>query len=131
MIQANELRIGNWITADENKIASKVFLSGLLKVDTILFDGVGHSKFDCAEYPFEKLHPIPLTPEILEKCGFIEIDGQIPMWHKDNFWMYWNGENLSANFGHIEQLDVDVKFIHQLQNLYWCLCGKELEIKLQ
>jgi len=71
--------------------------------------------------------PIPLTPEWLKRFGFEEYrhikDGIV----FDNSWLrinesmvaYWRG-------AYIDKL----KYVHQLQNLFFCLCGKELEIKL-
>lgn len=74
----------------------------------------------------QDLFPIPITPEILEACGFEYEHGQIEMYRNNNIWMYWDGKSLSANFGHIEQLDVEISTLHQLQNLYFALTNKEL-----
>jgi hypothetical protein len=77
----------------------------------------------------EDYRPIPLTEEWLLKFGF-ELDiSQIEFFHRGGVWMHFDGDSLSANFGHIEQLDVEIKYVHQLQNLYFALTGEELTIQ--
>lgn len=76
-------------------------------------------------------HPIPLSESLLIDSGF-EWDGsQIEHWKNGNIYLYWHAENktLSANLGHIEHIDVTISYVHQLQNLYFTLTGKELPIK--
>lgn len=66
-IQANELRIGNLVKClfNEGAItelhansATVKLLSGKIDIDV-----------------YDHLHPIPLTPELLEKCGFVQDNG--------------------------------------------------------
>jgi hypothetical protein len=70
--------------------------------------------------------PIPLTPEILEKAGFKK---QSSGYRRLNniILMYDNDDNCWLLKGH-----PFFKFqsLHQLQNLYHSLTGKELEINL-
>jgi hypothetical protein len=74
--------------------------------------------------------PIPLTPEILEKCGFQK--------HEVNEGIYitlWLGilREVEQNVWRIDRLDFpgrDARYLHQLQNLYFALMRTELEIKL-
>lgn len=69
MIEASELRIGNWVEVNgaysgegfehEHRqvtgiMESYVYLEGMLNITT----------------PIEDLRPIPLTPELLDGCGF-------------------------------------------------------------
>lgn len=110
MIQKNELRIGNWIYIGE--------LIGQVNGDsfntTIEFD------------------PIPLTSEILEKCGFSK-KGTIQLTRRiildwsfgSEFWLSDadNGDDTLFTFDNITSL-------HQLQNLYFSLTGKELSVTL-
>lgn len=129
MIQANELRIGNWVHWYETCKVTAIDTNGGNYISIVTNRGEHRIEID-----IERFKPIPLTPEILEKAGFvIDYSWQIPKVQKDNFVMYIDnsdGFTLSANFGHIQQLDVEIKYLHQLQNLYYCLTGKELEIKL-
>jgi hypothetical protein len=84
------------------------------------------------EYPLY-LKPIPLTEEWLVKFGFIFTDYCIEN-HPIQL------QTLSENRGFLFQYDfvkysgygstfnVVIQYVHQLQNLYWCICGEELPI---
>jgi len=130
MINANELRIGNWISQNGK---------------TFQVDEIRHWYFSDAE-------PIPLTTEILEQCGFekdksndvferevysIQVSNNTSLYfdaHKD--WMRddkylewylsheWNNNNFKNEFRNAPD------YLHQLQNLYFALTGEELTIKL-
>lgn len=78
------------------------------------------------------IYPIPLTPEILEKCGFEKQDNR---WYKLNICedyinLYFESlakaelsiSGLGMKLPHIEHL-------HQLQNLIYSLTKQELEYK--
>lgn len=111
MVQANELRLGNYVIDTVTNTCGKI--KGISSLDNDIYEG------------------IPLTPEILEKCGF-EYKHLPPKEHyfsngmvvidtyktKDAF--YYNGHFC----------DVSLDYVHQLQNLYFALTGKELEISL-
>jgi|SRR5688572_1618292 len=116
MIASNELRIGNWFTVGESKPFQ---ITGI-------FHEYVWSLINETDFPIAELNPIPLTPEWLERAGFVQAydsyGGQLSpelqegsrIRVKDNVWLS----------GYI---DVKLDYVHQLQNLYWCLCGKELE----
>jgi hypothetical protein len=87
------------------------------------------------------LKPIPLTPEILEKCGF-EKDADPYNWANPD-WDIYRIKRMSIGvkegmFAWYNRSDDDfyssyypeLKFLHQLQNLYFSLTGEELEVKL-
>lgn len=74
--------------------------------------------------------PTPLTEEWLLKAGF-EFKGK--RISKDWFYL-WNDDNKIV-FALAEMQDetgtyLEIKYVHQLQNLYFALTGKELEFKL-
>lgn len=117
MIRENELRIGNFLLFKGNKI----------KIESVEISY-------CEQYKEEfneTFKPIELTEEILLKCGFDvnidiyylpEMNGYFKKSFKeDDCFLYKSnsGDKLSS-----------LKYLHQLQNLYWCLCEKELEIEL-
>ena len=122
-MQANELRIGNWVTLAGKNIRCDVK------------DIAG-----CKRMPVLR-HPIPLTPEILEKCGFVR--GTETLGFK-NWYINYCGFVLSNAPDDMEspkdfylKQDIDkphyicyVKCLHQLQNLYYALTGTELTITL-
>ena len=113
MIQANELRIGNIL-----------FNAGGLAVTTTA------QTISDLDLKLIVRKPIPLTEEWLLKAGF-EFKGK--RISKDWFYL-WNDENRIV-FALAEMQDetgtyLEIKYVHQLQNLYFALTGKELEFKL-
>lgn len=99
MIPANELRIGNWVKISQHQ--------------TTVSHIMGDEDF------FE---PIPLTPQILEKCWF--------RLHKDLVYIYKHHARIRITKQLELLLDgnlwVELKYLHQLQNLYFALTGEEL-----
>lgn len=106
-------------------------------VVSIFEDGTVYCDFEGNEggvWEFDNNNPcqgIPLTEEILLKCGFEKReDGDYNLFKNSEVdivicsdFSSWkcDGINFSVNY---------INHLHQLQNLYWCLCGKELEIEL-
>ena len=79
-------------------------------------------------YP-EKLKPIPLTEEWLKRFGYytsngpwgtiaVRGDGRKTTYQLDRYGEYWTHDR--------EGYRVDLKYVHQLQNLYFALTGEEL-----
>lgn len=119
-IKASELRIGN---------SAKMFVSSneyvvwqLAWIDIkMCFEGT------------RIYEPIPLTPEILERCGFDEINV-----------VYADDQPYDGSFGDYKILEyksrmkngfylrysTKLQYLHQLQNLYHSLTGEELNINL-
>lgn len=112
-MKANELRIGNWV---KGITGNPIKLTG---ADIFVLEQ-GDDNGLC--------EPIPLTPEVLEKCGFEKSLGVYVI-------------NKACIFGslskiniYIEDYDADYEFtcpehLHQLQNLYFALTGEELQYK--
>jgi len=81
--------------------------------------------------------PIPLTEEWLLKFGFEEDDSLIdpPDTPNGNFWSDWVKESVIISMPFFEfsynelQDKIEIKYVHQLQNLYHALTGQELTIK--
>ena len=131
MIDSKELRIGNKILR----------MGNVVTVSTIDDCREEHySSFlignyeDLASYSPKEYEPIPLTPEMLERCGFEEIyksDFTIRFDYKLNgkIGAGWNLINGHFHVRYIGEKFTHVKQLHQLQNLYFALTGEELEIK--
>ena len=122
-MKAQELRIGNYIkfqVIDRERI---------IKVDARFFRSVAISRESNEIEDNDELsdyyQPIPITPEILEKCGFIS--HAINYYHLGEFYISY------ANIGLFEYRHRDTyvifKHLHQLQNLYYALTGEELNYK--
>lgn len=129
MIDAKELRIGNWIRDPQY---------GTVQVLWIMEDRhdgywgpvIKHTGYH-SQRAISTFAPSPLTPEILEKCGFVfntywETEIVDLSEDKDGFFLCTE----DCNEGDIYRLSRGFHFLHQLQNLFYCLTGQELEIKL-
>lgn len=125
-MKAEELRIGNLLLL-------KTKLTRTIKVENVGIEGINYEWNDMNQecYSFEFLHGIPLTPEILDKAGFEKnIKYNSRYIHKEN--------SLIIEFLWYEQIGVylydvflcNVEDVHQLQNLYYALTGKELTVNL-
>lgn len=134
MIQANELRVGNLVEAN----------SPMMQVKEITEHTVGlympGSEADSFFYDIEQINPIPLSPEILEKFGFKEVftkdwysirindESYLYSNPRDGFGLTIENKDEETNTD-IEELFIQlphIKYLHQLQNLIFALCGEEL-----
>lgn len=143
MIQANELRIGNYIADRGNKVWQINHWESCNKVGSkgaeIVIDGKSYGFGHPLTEEIDYLQPIPLTPELLEKAGFTKSVFNQNKYYKDmgslpnNNVLWINLENKDAKIrsesaGMLEF--IYPKHLHQLQNLFWCLTGEELTINL-
>lgn len=114
-MKSNELRIGNWVYDKKFKgnIEFKSFF-GLCNI----------------ENNPDAFEPIPLTEEWLLRFGFYK---PAYSWIGDKFHLSeWDDYPLNwcVAFNKNNAILVDkLKYVHQLQNLYFALTGQELEIK--
>jgi len=111
-MKANELRIGNYLNT----------IYGIKRVSDISVDR-------WCWFLDSKVEPITLTEEWLLKlgfdfgsdfigeCFFIEFDD------KNDFFIHIENDKFYYNYDEIE-----IKHVHQLQNLYFALTNNELEI---
>jgi len=109
MKKANELRVGNYFQWIE--IASMG-----IGVDVITKDN---------HYTYEDFkEPIPLTEEWLLKFGFeySDLNGDSGLWKIPPFQIYGKYNQFIYDYR------LDVNYVHQLQNLFYYLCGEELKI---
>lgn len=128
MIQANELRIGNWVALSDKAPILKECKGSPMKMQLKDFPFV-----DSGFYV-----PIPLTAEVLEKCGFEWNKGKKNL---ELFFVREKDEDVYANFhfstpfnnqirvGLYYEDGEPLKFctaLHQLQNLYFALADTEL-----
>lgn len=150
MIQPNDLRIGNYIYDDFNEIHKVESIESKLfnewnggDPSLVIFSKINTN--DRGMYSCDVVSGIPLTPEILEKCGFlkwnspytnlhIEInDGGVDGFRLDFDFMSDGNFYLKSRYDEeklIVQRCNNIKYLHQLQNLYHSLTGKELTVKL-
>ena len=130
-IQANELRIGNYLYNDDTDdimVVSRIESKEYTKWNNDNAYNITAFKITINDGYYEgDFRPIPLTEEWLFKFGFevYKFD------HKENQYRFKNRlivirDNLFCDYG----TAIIINHVHQLQNLYYCLCGEELTIKL-
>lgn len=124
MIQGNELRIGNWVSVR----------GSLVRVESLDSDSVnlvGEDKFGrLYGHPLkDEVEPVPLTEKILEETGFQWLP-HTHKWVKNGFTLTQNGGGFYNAMGYESFVPPKIKYVHELQNLYFVLKGKDLEIRL-
>lgn len=128
MIPANELRVGNIICSYTGAIRE---VTGEDIIKQWWFDSEPKDGSLCAP-----LNPVDLTAEWLERCGF---RFENYSYNNGNFSLGQNFiRDASRNYDgfylkiHLNDKKVScvVRYLHQLQNLYFALNGEELKIEL-
>lgn len=108
-MEANELRIGNYA----------VYGGSYIRMDVREFTNF-------VRFP-ETYSPEVLTEEWLIKFGFTEFGS------KDRMVVNNNGRSLAVEFAECRNLwlwqGIELKYVHQLQNLFFALTGEELTYK--
>ena len=139
MIQPNELRIGNYVDylGEIKPIISidgesEHTFKGYMGMVTIpLYDSLGSIR-DTINVWCENINPIPITPEILERLGFVFKDSY---WtHKDIIYgVVFMGANIEVCFslhGVITTIPhLPLNELHRFQNIIHSLSGIELTFK--
>lgn len=137
-IQASELRLNNWATTIHNDKPTRVrkLSQQVVKDGTIYTISVFENSF---HYRPEHIYAIPLTEEILLKAGFKKysyVEGfkyfiQIAKFAFLSFWID-RGAGVISELIEVNEHDFETpcQYVHQLQNLYYCLTGTELIIEL-
>lgn len=125
MIRPEELRIGNWVYNPAIRANMQVYPMMIPQLHRIVSEG-GQPNIE----------PIPLTPEILEKCGFSSVkqidDTGLTQYRRKS--IYFETFNSKIKWSGIavgdEGVMIDLNHLHQLQNLFYALTGEELEVML-
>jgi hypothetical protein len=117
-MEASELRIGNFV---KEKNAQYKTDNGFTQ---ILATGIYQFNLGSLE-----LDPLPLTEEWLLKFGGIHETGGMYFFGNVGILHYRRENEFSLmNYNYKKgQIYTTIKYVHQLQNLYFALTGKELE----
>jgi len=129
-MNANELRIGNYFleSYEGYKIIAGINHHNDLPI-TVDAHAIGRKI--CGRYDLDAMQPILLTEDILLKCGFVKGVLWSEMRIHSNLRFYSDfDETVCHLFDRSDNNLAECKYLHQLQNLFFCLCGKELTIKL-
>lgn len=129
-ITALDLRIDNWVSSKRHK--------GLFtQIHTVMPNSV---RLWCnplaTGYKFDEIEGILITPEIMEKAGFVKTYEHY--YFNQNIWVNSFGFRIAVdnteNTVNIPHNDCGyytrLVYLHQLQNLYHSLTGTELKIEL-
>lgn len=123
MISSNELRIGS--VTKQGRV---------IEIKTQAVRVTYQAKIDMRRTSvvlFEDLNPIPLTEEILLKCGFEKVRFEKYAHKKLNKLRAY--PHITNDFGvYIMGAYTlpHIKYLHQLQSLYFAITGEELNIQL-
>ena len=131
MIPTNELRIGNYITSKTLRFPCMVCSIGV-NPKRLGIEVVSANELTTTIRDFEA-EPIPLTEEMVLKCGFGEVGFYDNVYHLEYFRIYLDkksNQGLLKYEDDNDTIEIEVESVHQLQNVYFALTGKELEISL-
>lgn len=128
MISANELRLGNWISG-QNDPPMTVMSIDKHGIEAYFFE----SEADNWYYEMHDVKGIPITPEILSKAGFTFSTGKahftdgyyyFDFAFDDNRRLVYLSPNTDIRIAHY------CDYVHELQNLYFVLIRQELQFKV-
>lgn len=129
MITPQELRVGNWVN-DVGSVPYQIMPNDIVALHQCQISGK----------VLLTINPIPLTPEWLVRFGFLQGKGK---WGNDFYILNEDGFTVMFSVEHwtdVEETSVwknhwftkgllnknKLQFVHQLQNLFFALTGKEL-----
>lgn len=125
-LKCADLRIGNYVNIEGD----------VVKVKEIYEKSIHYANGEYESYATEDfIHPIELTEEILVKIGFekfvksfrMELSGcRLDYFIDKTLYIYKKHTNCCL----IKDLEIKCEYIHQLQNSFFLLTGKELEVEL-
>jgi len=143
MIDPLKLQLGNAVTLDgENHFVVSIRTR---KIGLVPYNGSGFG----VDWRPEDIDPIKITPEWLKRCGFEKrmVNGVVETWfikctpkgYKHEYVLeFWFGAMKSTPKGVCDRQywktfntsgvmhDFGLKYIHELQNTYKMICGRDL-----
>lgn len=133
-MNASELRIGNFVelTCEGHEDEPDLVIWGI-------------EDYEYYDYRMNDINPIPITEEWLVKCGFVKdskieyLMGHINNTYTKSYLIIGTYDNVFSpcvrmydrdDWAYYEEIGENIKYLHQLQNLYFALTGEELTINL-
>lgn len=121
-MEITELRIGNYFSKVVDDIHYGDYVVTKIDKDNLVNE---HGEAIYIGY----CEPIPLTEEWLLKFGFRPLDNK--NWHLGKIKVWSGATRIYFQFNTPDDIDdVEIEYVHQLQNLYFALTGEELNIEL-
>jgi hypothetical protein len=125
-MEVNELRVGNLVRANciyEGQVKTFKRLNETLDV---LFFSDGN-KWETGEF-LSDCDPVELTEEWLTNLGFEETYNGLFDKIPSRGFHYSTKTNRVTTTKYNQWLEIEIKYVHQLQNLYFALRGEELQL---
>jgi len=130
-MKTQELRIGNYVqqATELNTFILKVETIYKKKIEVLYNSGITTLKSG-------DVQGIPLTRSILLACGFDEIGLYENVYKKDNIRIHADKTGKTDTILFVMFNDDDsifskeLSYLHQLQNLFFILTGKELDVRI-
>lgn len=121
-IKPSDLRLGNWVMYDNRYFQISMIAD--------VFPELNTTEFGIGVVDYNNIKPIPLSEEVLLKCG-ATVDGieYIIKANALSIKIRFHSGIAYCEFGDV-YLGDRIKYLHELQNLVFALCGRELEVKL-
>ncbi len=134
VVEISELRIGNYLLYD-GKIVHVTMLS--LDIDDEYNEIIGFCEFgnysnehsDWNRALAAKLDRIVLTVQTLEAVGFSNPEKGYLIWSLGKTDIHMYDDSGKFRLDNYNGNRVEIEYLHQLQNIYHSLTGKELTIK--
>lgn len=131
-MKANELRIGNYVNIHDGNIEGYVKTICDIEKYVTVGNNPANKLIHGIVVKLEEIEPIPLTELWLFKFGFLNSqtvdaysNGVIEISLRYSPTLYDGNFNDDST----KVFNPDIQFVHQLQNLYFALTGKELKLK--
>lgn len=125
-MDARQLRVGNYVFDEHNDIKIVYGISHLEGYDVAYV----HFKNEFDKPATFTIQPIPITQEWLINFGFKKRKVQVGYnWTCGITIKEWEDGSFLYSFDSTSVNHIDIRYVHQLQNLYYILTGKELIIK--
>ena len=147
-MKPEEIMIGDWVNVNRaENVAEGRYIEwqeiGMVVAISECFVSVryGDDEFDWEEVSMDAVEPIPITPEILEKNGFVgkpyafykndEHSWLEYYYHEHMLQKWWKGVDEWNNHAEVAEISFQCQchFVHELQNaLRLCKIKKEIEL---
>lgn len=128
-MEVQELRIGNLVNHEQTTHVIKSI--GGSRVSSVWIRGTDNDVYNSS---IKHIKPIPLTEEWLVSFGFrrkekivnedVYVKGSLGIFPDYNIVVYYVETCKDGS----HTIPITLKYVHQLQNLFFCLCGEELTL---
>lgn len=115
-LQKTEVRIGNYF----------IFVDSFDCRENDDINQISESDFDDSDFMWDRKLPLDITEDILVKLGFGK--NECYFTHKSKHIVEYDSDKQCFMFYFFEIGDWYniIKYVHELQNLYFAICGEEL-----